>query len=347
MPTTAPAPTDTSAPTTSEHPSAAAPHQHVALVLPLRSPDFARAAEAVRNGVLAARDALYPTLEVVLYDSDDTASDVQAAYRSAGASGPSAIIGPLTRPAVLAISSVLEVLTPTIALNAIDQAVPPNVLMYALQIEPEARQVAMWAAAQQRTLAPSAPPSMVVVVDDSPLQKRAAAAFAEAFVAAGGRIAGTLDASAEPAAVVAKRITAIPASGAFLAVDTHYASLLRPLIRDLPVWGTSQLNTRNDRVRAIDLEGARFVDMPWLVQPDAPGVALFARSDELLRYSPDLERLYALGIDALRLAVARASDHPTGALDGVTGSLLVDPPRIERRALPVQMRDGQPMPDGS
>ena len=321
--------------------------RHVALVLPLRSADFSRAAEAVRNGVLAARDALYPALEVVLYDSDDTVADVQAAYRSAGAGAPSAIIGPLTRPAVLAIASVLEVLVPTIALNAVDQAVPPNVLMYALQIEPEARQVAAWAYAAQRTLVPSAPPSMIVITGDAPLQKRAASAFAEAFVAAGGRIAATLDASAEPPAVVARRVSNIGAAGAFLAVDIAYASLLRPLMRDVPVWGTSQLNPRNDRVRAIDLDGARFVDMPWLVQPDAPGVALFARNDELARYSADLERLYALGIDALRLAVASAADHPSGALDGVTGSLLIDPPRIERRALPVQIRDGQAVPDGS
>ncbi|MFO1204508.1 MAG: hypothetical protein U1E63_01990 [Burkholderiales bacterium] len=45
-----------------------------------------------------------------------------------------------------------------------------------------------------------------------------------------------------------------------------------------PFYGTSQLYaTRGDSMANADLEGARFLDMPWMVQPDPPAVMIYPR----------------------------------------------------------------------
>ncbi len=319
---------------------------HVALLLPTRSPDFARASEAVRNGVLAARDVLMPDMEVVVFDTDDSAESVQNAYRKAADGAPAAIIGPLTRPAVQAIASVVEVLTPTIALNAIDAEVPPNVFMFVLQIEAEAHQVARLAIADLRARDPGRRATAVVITSAAPLHKRAAQAFEEAYVANGGAVLATIDIGAERGNALQTRLAATAPTTVFLAVDAPLASAARPYLRDVAVYGTSQLNTRAERGRQIDLEGIHFVDMPWLVQRDAPAVSRFARSEGLARYSADLERLYAMGIDAFRVAIDAAAGRSSIGFDGVTGAVMVDRQRIERRALPAVIRDGEAVPDG-
>lgn len=319
---------------------------HLSLLLPTRSPDFARAAEAVRNGVLAARDVLMPDMEVVVVDTDDVPEHVQAAYREAAKTAPAAIIGPLTRPAVQAIASEVEVLTPTIALNAVDTPVPPNVYQFALQIEVEARQVARLAVSDLRARDPSRRATAVVITSNAPLQKRATQAFIDAYTAEGGSVLATIDIGAERGNALQTRLAATAPAEVFLAIDAPLASAVRPYLRDVVVYGTSQLNTRAEPGRLIDLEGIHFVDMPWLVQRDAPAVSRFARSDALAKYSADLERLYAMGIDAFRIATDAASGRSPIGFDGVTGVLLQDGQRIERRALPAVIRDGEAVPDG-
>lgn len=318
---------------------------HVSLVLPTQSPDFARAAEAVRNGVLAARDVLMPDMEVVLIDTDEAPEHVQAAYREAAKNGPVAIIGPLTRPALQAIASQLEVLTPTVALNAVDTPVPPHVLMFALQIETEARQVARLALADLRARDPGRRATAVVVTSAAPLHKRAAQAFEDEYRANGGAVLASIDIGAERGAALQSRLAALGPAQVFLALDAPLASAVRPYLREVPVYGTSQLNLRAEPGRLIDLEGIHFVDMPWLVQRAAPAVSRFARSDELLRYSADLERLYAMGIDAFRIATDAAAGRTPVGFDGVTGALMQEGQRIERRALPAIIRDGEAAPD--
>lgn len=318
---------------------------HLTLLLPTRSPDFARAAEAVRNGALAARDVLMPDMEVVVADTDDTPEAVLAAYREAAASSPVAIIGPLTRPAVQAIAADIDVLTPTLALNVIDAA-PPHIVMFALQIESEARQVARLAVADLRAREPGRSPTALVVTSGAPLHKRAALAFQAEFANAGGAVLATVDMSVERGPALQTRLTATAPALMFLAVDAALASAVRPYARELPVYGTSQLNVRADRVRQIDLEGVRLVDMPWLVQREAPEVRRFARSEDLLRYSADLDRLYAMGIDAFRLALDLSAGRENIGFSGVTGALLVERQHVERRALPAVIRDGQAVLDG-
>jgi outer membrane PBP1 activator LpoA protein len=89
----------------------------------------------------------------------------------------------------------------------------------------------------------------------------------------------------------------------------------------------------------------RFVDMPWLHQPDHAATMIFPRPETQL--AADLERLYALGIDAFRVAGELARSHTEFTLDGVTGTLTVRAGVILREPLQVEYRDGAVSPSPS
>ena len=73
-----------------------------------------------------------------------------------------------------------------------------------------------------------------------------------------------------------------------------------------------------------------FVDMPWLIEPDHPAVMGYPRPDP---GSAEFERLYALGIDAWRIAKMLLAGERSLKLDGVTGELTLGPGGIIDRTL--------------
>jgi hypothetical protein len=85
----------------------------------------------------------------------------------------------------------------------------------------------------------------------------------------------------------------------------------------------------------LELDGVKFVDMPWLLDPWSPDVAAYTRSSHLL--SSDLERLYALGVDSYRLSLLLAVSSPGAAIEmqGVTGTLRLSESRQFSRELMV------------
>jgi outer membrane PBP1 activator LpoA protein len=73
----------------------------------------------------------------------------------------------------------------------------------------------------------------------------------------------------------------------------------------------------------VDLQGVRYLDMPWFVHPTTrPSWSTRSRAR---RCRWDYERLYALGIDAFRIASSspRATSRKL-ALDGVTGKITLE-----------------------
>jgi hypothetical protein len=82
--------------------------------------------------------------------------------------------------------------------------------------------------------------------------------------------------------------------------------LVRARVRSSLIFGTSQLNIGNPTSpgcgAAHDLDGVRFVDMPWLLQPDHPAVMVYPQPAQPM--PTELARLYAFGIDAYRIAQA-------------------------------------------
>jgi uncharacterized protein len=320
------------------------PRPHVALLLPTQSPGFAPYADSVRQGVLAAAKVQGKgALPVIVYGIVDEGTDAVAHYELALAQGARVVIGPLTRPGVNAIVAHGSITVPTLALNPPDASLPMPPLLYVLglQAEPEARQVASFALSEGRSAA-------LIVTADSPLAKRIQDAFTETFEAQGGRIAAvmTLPSDSKALGKLRKSYSASGADMIFVACDAQHARFLRPFAEPgTPFYGTSQLYaTRGDAMTNSDLEGARFLDMPWMVQPDHPAVMIYPRPANASA-SNEQERFYALGIDAYRVSQTLLDAPPPAAssLDGVTGRIdLSAGQTLERSLTPAEFGPDQP-----
>ncbi len=320
------------------------PTPHIALVLPTQSPGFGRYADSVRQGVLAAAKVDGKNaLQVRVYGMVDEAKDAVANYDLAVADGARVVIGPMTRPGVNAIVAHGSVTIPTLALNPPDPSltIPPSLYVFGLQAEPEARQVATFAAADGRRAA-------LVVTADSPLAKRIQDAFSDAFTAEGGRVVGVLKLPADSKALGKLRSTygSAGADMIFIASDAQRARFVRAFVdRSTPFYGTSQLYaTRGDSMTNADLEGVRFLDMPWMVQADHPAVMVYPRPAGEAT-SNEQERFYALGIDAYRVSQALLDAPPPSAtsLDGVTGRIdFLSGQTLERSLTPAEFGPEEP-----
>jgi outer membrane PBP1 activator LpoA protein len=305
---------------TAPAPTGVDPAPDIALLLPLQSRDFGRAAEALWRGFLAALKTHDETLNVVAFPTDSSPEQMLVAYAAALRRGARVVVGPMTRSTVSALAGSGLVSVPTLALNAPDgdPALPRHLYWFGLSADSEARQVAAQARHERQRFC-------FLVVADAPLARRAAQAFSEAFQAQGGRVMQTFlynpGESAFPA--IRDRLINFESGCVFLAADADQARLVRPyLSNSLTVYATSLVNVPGVEPRNnLDLNGIRFVDMPWLLQPDHPAVMIYPREN-----SPDagnLERFYALGIDAFRIAaeLMRSPRATRIELDGVTGRI--------------------------
>jgi uncharacterized protein len=307
-----------SAPAAKAAPAQAEPQvPHIALLLPLESPSFARHAEAVRNGFLAAAKVQGSApLPLRIYGVGDDERSAVESYRRALENGARLVVGPLTRNGVSAVADSALVIVPTIALNVPDRAVAGQRDLYVLSLhaESEARQVAQlaWQEGKQNA---------ITLHVGSPLLKRIHQAFVEEFTRLGGKIVAEYAFSSEQAELA--RIKQAAGMGvadmAFLALDYRRARLARAYLGVLALYATSHVYPGNTGpLGGFDLANIRFLDMPWLLQPDHPAVMIYPRQDYR---DPDLDRLYALGIDAFRVAQEMLSGKPVTTLDGVIGRL--------------------------
>jgi outer membrane PBP1 activator LpoA protein len=312
---------------------------HIALLLPLGSPAFARHAEAVRNGFLAAAKLDRGRgLPVRVYSAGDDAQQTVETYIKALGAGARVVVGPLTRTGVTALAESAAVLVPTLTLNVPEgrAAVAPEIYTLNLQIEAEARQVAQLAWQDGRRVA-------LTINGDTPLLKRIHQAFVEEFTRLGGSVASE-HAYTTNQASLARIKQAANAAGvdmAFMALDVARARLMRPYLGALALYATSQVYPGNaGPLAGFDLTGVRFLDMPWLLQPDHAAVMAYPRPN--YREAIEFERFYALGIDAFRIAQALLSGTADAALDGVTGRLTLGSDRSFSRGLTAaQFVDGK------
>lgn len=342
------------------------PLARIALLVPL-SGDYAAAAEAVRDGFVAAYlhalGAGPPNQEAQEVRVYDTGVDGAAvAYRRAVAEGASAIVGPLRKEAVAELRA-LAPTVPVVALNRLDADPDPagaTMLQLALAVEDEATAIAR---ALQRTGAAR------IALFDSPgawwerARRRFEAELDTAQVVAAARLGGLgtitaiagevlgIDASgarhetlsallgAEPE-FTPRRRTDIDAVVAFVdgtqlmalkpALDFHFAS-------DLPVYVSSRA-VRGVAWRRLD--GVRVCDIPWRLhpQPLRRAAAGFAAS------RGSAADLFALGIDGFRVVnqLSRLVEHgegiagSTGVLRAGAGGLILRTPawgRVERGKL--------------
>lgn len=323
--------------------ASALPHEaHIALLLPLHTPAFSSAANAVRQGFVAAAQLQNAGLPVRIYSiNNEDPENVLAVHQQAIDAGAQLIVGPLTRDGVTALANSNELRVPVLSLNFPNagSATSPLLYPFGLAIETEARQVAQMAYSNGMRKA-------LLVGDSSPLSKRMRDAFASEFVMQGGQLIDEFANYASDRATLddwRQSILQTDADMAFIALDATRTSIARPYLpRALALYATSQINAAAGNtgpyvIHALD--GIRFVDMPWLLMPDHAAVMAYPRAPYGNDYN--LQRLYALGIDAFRLA-ALLTQHPkTISLDGVTGHIeIAEDHTITRTLLPAQIMNG-------
>ena len=330
-----------SATTRSDEGSAESPRREtpaIALVLPLASATYGRASAAVRGGFLAAAAAANAEPLVISHGDND----VEDAFAQARAAGVRVIVGPLVRDDVKAIA-IMGVDSPLVlALNQVDEgvALPPNMFGLTLGVESDARQLA-------RIARDTGARTVAIIGADTPLQNRFAGAFTDAWVLQGGAAPVTLhfDRSPEMLVLLKRELARSRVDAALLAVDGSDAVIVKPYVGTLATYAGSTVNDRQPRETLRELEDVRFVDVPWLAAPEASEFARIARPPLA---SATLDRLYALGVDAFRVAQLLEEgrlDHIE--FDGATGHLTLDATRqFTREARSLQFKGGLVVPAG-
>lgn len=309
------------------------PFPHIALLLPLQSAIFGSAADAVQQGFFSAANYKRQILPVRVYSNFDENSSVVAVYRQAIANGAQAVVGPLTRNGVIALAAEKNIPVPTLALNIVEGQFAPRLYFFGMAVEAEARQVAQLAKQQGLHQA-------IIITTRAQLSQRLQSAFEEEWAGPDRGILREIEFNDDPS--VFADIAGINDTMVFLAADANKARLIRPYLPNrLPIYATSQIFVGNDNVLTnYDLNGIRFVDMPWLLQPDHPAVMIYPRAAPPL--SADRERLYALGIDSFRLIQLILSDQINAALplDGVSGQIQLSGHNFQHIAIPAVFAQG-------
>jgi outer membrane PBP1 activator LpoA protein len=338
------------APTTraTEHPGYA-PGEKVAVLLP-QSGRFAAAADALRAGILAAEQAQDPRERPALRFFDSS-NPLQAAelVRQAAAEGARLVIGPLQKQAVDQLAATPSLPVTTLALNVASGAQHPPNALYQFALSPEDEAVAVanhaWGKGYRQ---------VSMLYPEGPWGSRMSRAFREQWVRLGGQILDSelYDPAASDYAQPIDRL--LSASGAgkgqpigeqfiFLVATAQTARAIWPQIQQAagsylpPVFCTSHINSSQfDPQGDLNLAGLYFVDIPWLIAP-SPDEPVSRRDLTNSQVPGDYVRLYAMGLDAYRLAprLAYMASHPSAVMKGETGTLRLDALRRVRRELPL------------
>ena len=305
----------------------------IGLLLPQASPLLGEAASVVRAGFAAAlASEARADVGVTEYAFADR-SGLEQAYRALVAQGVNVVVGPMTRGEIGQLAP-LTGGVPVLALNTTEGLAPrPKLYSLSLSVEAEARQVAslMKEDGVQRPL---------LVFGADTLSQRLRDAFLETWTARRGTAPAVLAFDTASGATLDAALSG--ADAVFFALPARESAQLKMILpSDRPVYATSLVNVRESLPA---LSGVRFVDMPWLLMPEHPLVRQYPRPAQAL--TVPTERLYALGVDAYRLALRLAGTPPApGArVDGVTGELRLQRDLQFQRTLPrwVKIDSAQP-----
>ena len=321
----------------------------VAILLPTSGP-LKNAGAALQEGIMTAfyqqqKSGHTPTLR--FYDSGS--DDVLAVYQQAITDGADFILGPLSKDNVATIASQGTLPVTTMALNYIEtDNRPDNFFQFGLAPEDEARQIANHAARNGALQAG-------VLYPEGEWAARVANAFANRWQELGGSVTITrtyqegpsigetvkemlLVSQSQQRGNAVSRFTSLKMDNQprrrqdmdflFLLADPNQGRQVKPALnfhyaKNLPVYSTSLIYSgEEDPRRDQDLNGIRFVDMPWILTDD--NQALHEAANEQW---PDghgrYERLFAMGIDTYRLQgrLYLLNALSSSELPGVTGRL--------------------------
>jgi len=347
----------------------------LAIMLP-RSGPYARAAAALQNGLMAAYYAMpleqRPRLR--FYDSSHP-DQAWPLLQQAAQDGANVVIGPLNKHAVDQLVHAGELPIPVLALNRVplDVTPPANLYQFALAPEDEAAQIADRAWSDGHSTA-------LIFTPAGSWGQRIQQSFRNRWEPLGGVVVGAgsyspkendfsapiqqllhLDQSRtrhrQLQRLLEDKLHFEPrrrqdADIIVLAAKAEKARQLWPQFQffragDLPAYTTSRVYSGEpDPRRDVDLEGMRFLDIPWILQDTEKGPlsrkALHAQFPGTKgRYA----RLYAMGIDSFNLLphLLRLRSHPSEVHEGATGRLSMDEVRrIHRQLLWARFKGGTP-----
>ncbi len=348
--------------------------ERIAVLLP-QSGVYANVAAAIRDGIVISRFQFPEDKrpELRFYDASDPAG-LWPQYNQAVTDGAQLVIGPLQKESVAQLMRAGELPIPVLALNqvAIDSAPPTNLYMYSLSPEDEARQAAerIWLDGKRRP---------IILAPQDGWGDRLAFAFESRWRSLGGSVAGIgrYDPKAHDYTATITQLLHLDRSEArrqemqtwlgrnvefepnrrddidaiFLAARPAQVQSIRPQLRyhqaaNLPIYATSHAWTgRVTRSQVQDLRGVMLPEIPWLVTPPDPELMAQQSVQQYLPGSGSAySRLYAMGMDSLRLAphLGRLQASPLESLDGNTGNLYMDDSNTIHRQMIWVTLDSQP-----
>lgn len=331
-------------------------YSRIAVLLP-QSGVYAGVAAAIRDGIVISRFEMPANRrpELLFYDATDPAG-IWPLYSRAVSEGAELVIGPLQKDAVAQLLRAGDLPVPVLALNQVasDGVPPDNVYQYSLSPEDEARQ-----AAERAWLDGSRRP--IILAPEGDWGDRLVQAFAQRWQGLGGNVAGIgrydpaghdhtetitrllqLDQSSERhqqlTRWLGRKLEFEPRRRAdvdavFLAARPIQAQSMRPQLQfhhaaDLPIYATSHAWLgRLSAGQVEDMKGIKLADIPWMVSDGSSGGDTRETVEKYLpKSATGYARLYAMGIDALRLAphLKRLQSTRYESLDGSTGNLYMD-----------------------
>ncbi|MGD8429552.1 MAG: penicillin-binding protein activator [Ectothiorhodospiraceae bacterium] len=352
----------------------------VTLMLPLSGP-LAQAGEAVRRGFLAAYYDMppeqRPTLRV--YDLGDQGTDAVSAYRDAVESGTDLVIGPLTKSSLESMTVWKEFPVKVLALNRLNREDYGADDLYQFGLAPEEDAQAAAKLAVDRGYR-----RLVALAPANDWGDRTLAAFRQAMDEMDGTVLETAQFDPETSdfsdairrvfnldvsvrryrqlrSVVRRNLEFQPrrrqdVQAVFVAAFPRQARLMRPQIRfhrgiGIPVIATSDAYSGHpDREADQDMDGLTIVDIPWLYSEELSGELARIHDQIAGIWPPDddpFPRLYALGVDAFRLAgrLKVLRSEPSLSVAGASGRLSIDAQGvIHRELIPVSFENGLAAP---
>jgi uncharacterized protein len=345
--------------------------QQLALLLPLTG-KLAPFGKAVRDGFIAAlyqtrqRGGHVPQLKV--YNSEDS-GDFITLYHKAVSDGAEMIVGPLEKQRVRLLFDQVELPVPTLALNRIDNygQAPTNMFQFGLAPQDEAQQIADIAFLENHRKA-------LIIAPEGEWGKKVSQSFIQRWQQLEGEVitesifSGQRDYSSSMKQALtlhtsenrAKRIEKLAAEHieffprrrqdidmVFLLARPQQARSIKPLLAyhyasDLPVYGTSRLYSGyDDPIKDRDLNGVRFTDMPWILNPPSE---LQQQISQHISNSKQYQRMYALGVDSFQLhpRLRLLDEIANSRVYGQTGTLRLNQRKqIERRVLFAQIKNSR------
>ena len=320
------------------------------MLVPPRDGPFGRVANSVVAGVRASHSRDGDGVAVEVIETDTAPEDLGRIFVDLRERGAALAMGPLTRDGVNSLVTLDRPPgVPTLALNLPDVALPARsqIAFFGLSIEAESRQVAVIAFGQARAAIAKRAPRAVAVGDATRLAQRSAIAFRDEWAVRGGEIDEPIEFNAKrPSQGFRDAIKDANPDVVFLALSPEQARSARQSIDSrVRLWSSSVASIGHSRLlRLPKLDGLRVLDMPWQVEPDHPAVMAYPKAPTA--YTVELQRFYALGIDAFRVGRQIMAGSAAFELDGVTGHLSYDPmvgPRVERMPVIAEYRDGMPV----